>query len=84
MVPSYSALVGPHLNSCVQFRDKEDVEVLEQVQRGAMGLEHKSYEEQLREPGVFSVEERRLRGASVTLCDFLKGSCSEVGIGLFS
>ncbi|PKU45186.1 hypothetical protein llap_4487 [Limosa lapponica baueri] len=64
----YSVLVRPHLKYLARFwafHYRNTTEILDSVQRCTeslvRGLENKSYDEQLKELGMFILEKRRLR-----------------------
>jgi len=91
ILPLYSALVRPQLESCIHLWSpqlQKDMELLEQVQSRATkvirGLKHFSCQERLGQLGLFSLEKRKLCGDLIAAFQYLKGAHKKDGNRLFS
>ncbi|GAB0188878.1 hypothetical protein GRJ2_001353100 [Grus japonensis] len=90
ILPLYSTFMRLHLEYCIQLwgpQYEKDMELLERVQRRATklirGLEHLSYEDRLRQLGLFSLEKRKIQGGLIIAFQYLKGAYKKAGEGLF-
>ena len=90
VITSVPLAISSHLQRCIQAwgpQHKEDMELLERVQRRATGmvrgLQHLYYEDRLRELGLFSLEKRRLQGDLIVAFQYLKGAYKQEGVWLF-
>ena len=69
-----------HIRNSVPFwspQFRKDIDTMERIQYRASGLipgqERLSYEERLKETGLYTLERRRLRGDMIEMCKIMKG-----------
>ena len=79
-IPLYKGIVRPHLEYCIRawkLYHKKDINTLESLQRRATKiipeLRDLSYEEQLKECGLTTLETRQLRGDQIEVFKILNG-----------
>ena len=80
MLTLYRNLVKPHLEYCVQFwssQFRKDIDSTERVQcRVTPSIPDRarlSYEERLKEIGLYTQKRRRLRGGMIVMFKIMKG-----------
>ena len=76
----------PHLEYCIQVWDpqfRKDTGVHRGTTKMIRGLEHLSYEDRLKELGLFSLEKRRLWRDLIMAFKYLKGDYKQKGKQLF-
>ncbi|PKU47403.1 hypothetical protein llap_2305 [Limosa lapponica baueri] len=91
ILPLYSTLVRPHLESCVQLWSPQhrtwtcwnESRAQRRATKMIRGLEHLSYEDGPRELRLFSLEKKRLQGDLRAAFQYLKGAYRKDGEGLF-
>ena len=76
----YRYSMRPHLEYCVQFwspQFQKDIDAMERVQRRVTrlipGLVRLSYEERLKQTGLYTLERRWLRGDIMEMFKIMKG-----------
>jgi len=78
-----SGVLHPALEPSAQERHGPVGGGPEKARKIIRGMEHLSYEERLRELGLFSLKKRRLRGDLASAFQYLKGAYKRAGEGLF-
>ncbi|KAG9479705.1 hypothetical protein GDO78_011632 [Eleutherodactylus coqui] len=89
-LPLYKSLVRPRMEYCVQFWTpvlRKDIALLDGVQRWATklinGMRGLEYPERLSNLGLFTLEQRRLRGDQITMYKYMRGQYKDISHDLF-